>query len=213
MKKCIVTIARQYGSGGREVGQKLAELMGCRFYDKDLITLAAQKSGMSTAALDNVDEKAANSLLYTLAMGSSAYTTHSMNQVHMPINDKLFVVQSDIIKELAAGNDSAVIVGRCAEILLEEMNPFSIFVCASRESKLARCKERATEDEKLSDKEILRKMKEVDKQRSSYRAMFTDKDWQDASSYHLSVNTSNKEIKTLVPGIVAYINAWYGEEN
>ena len=86
MSNFIVTIARQYGSGGREVGQKLAELTGYKFYDKDLITLAAQKSGLSQDALHHVDEKAANSLLYTLALGSSVYN-HGVEHVNLPIND------------------------------------------------------------------------------------------------------------------------------
>ena len=95
MKNYIVTIARQYGSGGREVGQHLAQISGYKFYDKDLIILAAQKSGYSTDALKNVDEKAANSLLYTLALGSAAFN-HGIEQVNLPINDKLFVIQSEI---------------------------------------------------------------------------------------------------------------------
>lgn len=113
MKNYIVTIAREYGSGGRECGKKLAELTGYKFYDKDLITLAAQKSGMSTDALNSVDEKAASSLLYTLALGSSIYNS-GMGSVNLPINDKLFVVQSQIIKDIANSGEGAIIVGRCA---------------------------------------------------------------------------------------------------
>ena len=101
MANYTVTIAREYGSGGREVGRLLSERTGWNFYDKDLITLAAQKSGLSTEALKNVDEKAANSLLYTLALGSSIYN-HGVEHVNLPINDRLFVVQSEIIKELGA---------------------------------------------------------------------------------------------------------------
>ena len=114
MKNYIVTIARQYGSGGREVGQRLSEIMGYKFYDKNLITMAAQRSGLSSEALGTVDEKAANSLLYTLALGSSSYN-HGMSHVNLPINDKLFVLQSEIIKELASSGEGAVIVGRCAD--------------------------------------------------------------------------------------------------
>ena len=119
MKNYIVTIAREYGSGGRECGKKLAELTGYKFYDKDLITLAAQKSGMSTDALNSVDEKAASSLLYTLALGSSIYNS-GMGSVNLPINDKLFVVQSQIIKDIANSGEGALIVGRCADYVLSE---------------------------------------------------------------------------------------------
>ena len=120
MSNYVVTIARQYGSGGREVGLILSERTGLKFYDKDLITMAAQKSGMSSEALQKADEKAANSLLYTLALGSSIYN-HGVEHVNLPINDRLFVVQSEIIKELANSGEGAIIVGRCADYVLSGM--------------------------------------------------------------------------------------------
>lgn len=203
----IITISREFGSGGRELGKRIADELGIACYDHQIIEMVAEKQGLDKHYVANMSERDIQ-VFYPTTI-SQCFSLHHYNIIQ---TSEIISAEHELIRELAAAGD-CVIVGRCAEILLEEMNPFSIFVCASRESKLARCKERATEDEKLSDKEILRKMKEVDKQRSSYRAMFTDKDWQDASSYHLSVNTSNKEIKTLVPGIVAYINAWYGEEN
>ena len=203
MKKCIVTIARQYGSGGREVGQKLAELMGCRFYDKDLITMAAQKSGMSTAALDNADEKAANSLLYTLAMGSSAYTTHSMNQVHMPINDKLFVVQSDIIKELAAGNDSAVIVGRCADYVLSGYeNVVKIFIAADFDVRVQTVMDRHAVNQAQA-KELIVK---TDKRRANYYSYYTGEKWGKADKYDLVVSTDRVGAEGAAKLIFDYIN-------
>ena len=109
MSNYVVTIARQYGSGGREVGLILSERTGLKFYDKDLITMAAQKSGMSSEALQKADEKAANSLLYTLALGSSIYN-HGVEHVNLPINDRLFVVQSEIIKDLASSGLTMLVV-------------------------------------------------------------------------------------------------------
>ena len=185
MKKCIVTIARQYGSGGREVGQKLAELMGCKFYDKDLITLAAQKSGLSTDALNHVDEKAANSLLYTLALGSSAYN-HGVDHVNMPINDKLFVVQSEIIKELAAGNESAVIVGRCADYVLSGYeNVVKIFVCADFDKRM----ETVSERHALTPAQAKDLIVKTDKRRANYYSYYTGEKWGRADKYDLVVNT------------------------
>ncbi len=202
MKKCIVTIARQYGSGGREVGQKLAELMGCRFYDKDLITMAAQKSGMSTAALDNVDEKAANSLLYTLAMGSSAYP-HTVDQVHMPINDKLFVVQSDIIKELAAGDDSAVIVGRCADYVLAGYeNVVKIFVSADFDVRVQTVMDRHAVNQAQA-KELIVK---TDKRRANYYSYYTGEKWGKADKYDLVVSTDRVGAEGAAKLIFDYIN-------
>ena len=119
MKNVVITIARQYGSGGLEVGQKLAEMTGMPFYDKDLITMAAQKSGLSQAVLDAADEKAANSLLYTLAMGSASYH-HGVPNLHVPLNDKLFAVQSEIIRDIAKNLKGAIIVVKTVRKMMEE---------------------------------------------------------------------------------------------
>lgn len=109
MTKTIITIARQYGSGGRLIGKKLSEILEVPFYDKELIAIAAKQSGMSEEVFAKADERASSSLLYSLVMGS--YTSVANN---MPINDKLFLLQSDIIKE-AAKKGPFVIVGRCAD--------------------------------------------------------------------------------------------------
>ena len=118
MRNFVITIARQYGSGGREIGQLVSEKLGYEFYDKNLITMAAQKSGLSSEQLSHVDETASNSLLYTLALGSSIYN-RGYDSINLPINDRLFVLQSGIIKEVAESGKGAVIVGRCADSVLE----------------------------------------------------------------------------------------------
>ena len=116
----IITIARQFGSGGREIGHQIAEILGVKCYDRDLITLAAEKSGLSEEALHHADEKAASSLLYTLVMSSNMYHSN-VDRFNVPINDKLFCAQSEIIREIAE-KESCVIVGRCADYVLAE-NP------------------------------------------------------------------------------------------
>ena len=185
MKKCIVTIARQYGSGGRDVGHKLAELTGYKFYDKDLITLAAQKSGMSTDALSNVDEKAANSLLYTLALGSSSYN-HGIDHINLPINDKLFVVQSEIIKELAAGQESAIIVGRCADYVLAGYeNVVKIFICSNFDKRVETVMERHALTRHQA-KDIIIK---TDKRRSNYYSYYTGEKWGKSDNYDMVIST------------------------
>ena len=128
MGKVIITIARQYGSGGREIGEMIAKELDVPFYDQNLITLAAEKSNLCHEAAAEADERNANSLLYTLAMGSTAmlHSTH----YNMPINDKLFLVQSDIIKE-AAQKGSCVVVGRCADyVLRDRTDVISVFIHA-----------------------------------------------------------------------------------
>lgn len=114
-----------------------------------------------------------------------------------------------MVKQFANQGD-CVFVGRCADVICREMNPFNIFVYADQQSKVNRCKERADAGEHFSEKEILKHMKKIDKERAAYREMYTDDKWGNKMSYHLCINTSYKEIKTLIPGIVEYVNYWFG---
>lgn len=185
MKNYIVTIARQYGSGGREVGQKLSEVTGYKFYDKDLITLAAQKSGLSTDALHTVDEKAASSLLYTLALGSSVYN-HGIENVNLPINDKLFVVQSEIIKELSCGNEGAIIVGRCADyVLAGKPNLVKVFISAEFDHRVQEVMKRHDLSESQAKDLIIK----TDKRRANYYSYYTGEKWGKADKYDLVIST------------------------
>ncbi len=185
MKNYIVTIARQYGSGGREVGQKLSELTGLPFYDKNLITMAAQKSGLSTDALHTVDEKAANSLLYTLALGSSIYN-HGIEHVNLPINDKLFVVQSEIIKELAAGGEGAIVVGRCADyVLAGRENLVRVFISADFDTRVQTVMKRHDLNEAQAKDLIIK----TDKRRANYYSYYTGEKWGKVDKYDLAIST------------------------
>ena len=127
-KKIIITIARQYGSGGREIGEKVAETLGIKLYDKELIREAATRGNLDESVSKQADETAANSLLYTLAMGSNVLGTTMHFGYKMPLNDKLFILQSEVIKEFAK-EGSCVFIGRCADyVLRDEANLFRIFV-------------------------------------------------------------------------------------
>lgn len=201
MKNFIVTIARQYGSGGREVGQRLAEILGCDFYDKNLITMAAQRSGLSSEALGNVDEQAANSLLYTLALGSSSYN-HGIESINLPINDKLFVLQSEIIKEIAKKEESAVIVGRCADYVVSDSpNLIKIFVCADFTNRVKTVMDRHNLTESQA-KDITVK---TDKRRSNYYSYYTGEKWGKADKYDLIVSTDKIGIEGAAQLIASYL--------
>ena len=118
-KKIIITIARQYGSGGREIGEMVAKKLGIPLYDKELITEAATRGKLDENVTKIAEESAANSLLYTLAMGSNVLGTTMHFGYKMPLNDKLFILQSDVIKEYAR-EESCVIIGRCADYVLRD---------------------------------------------------------------------------------------------
>lgn len=187
MKNYIVTIARQYGSGGREVGRRLSELSGFRYYDKDLIIYAAQKSGYSTDALKNVDEKAANSLLYTLALGSAAYN-HGIEHVNLPINDRLFVIQSEIIKNISKKDEGAIIVGRCADyVLYGTPNLVKIYICADFEKRVRTIVKRHSYTETQAKDAVVK----TDKRRANYYSYYTGEKWGKADKYDLVISTNN----------------------
>ena len=201
MANYTVTIAREYGSGGREVGRLLSERTGWNFYDKDLITLAAQKSGLSTEALKNVDEKAANSLLYTLALGSSIYN-HGVEHVNLPINDRLFVVQSEIIKELAASGDGAIIVGRCADYVLSgQPNLVKVYITADFDTRVKTIMERHD----LSQAEAKDLIVKTDKRRANYYSYYTGEKWGRADKYDLVISTDRIGLEGAADLIADYI--------
>jgi len=182
----IITIGRQFGSGGRDVGEKVAEYFNIPFYDKELVELAAQKSNISKEALKEVDEHATNSFLYSLASGN--YSMRGINApiyYEMPINDKLFIAQADVIKEVAK-RGSCVIVGRCADYVLhEQKNVFSVFVHAETGRRIARVAER----NHISMEEAKKRIRNTDKQRASYYNYYTDKKWGVSDSYNICIDS------------------------
>lgn len=185
-KKFVITVARQYGSGGREIGLRLGELLGIKAYDKELITMAAQKSGMSEQVLSQVDEKATSSLLYTLAMGSS-YLSGTAHNLNIPLNDKLFITQSEIIRENAE-KESGVFVGRCADYVLRNAeNRLSIFIYAPVDFKVKRIVER---HEGVNEKEAKELSKKVDKRRVNYYNYYTGKKWGAPENYQILIDSS-----------------------
>lgn len=195
----VITIARQYGSGGREIGLKLSERLGIPFYDKELITLAAEKSGMSSETVSEVDEKAASSLLYTLAVGSS-YMHGSMPH-NVPINDRLFATQCDVIKDLA-NQGSCIIVGRCADyVLSQHPNCIKTFICADFDARVATVQKRYDFTEAKA-KDLIMK---TDKRRANYYNYYTNQKWGKSENYDLIISTS----KVGVDGAVNMIAAYY----
>ena len=185
--KIIITIARQYGSGGREIGEKVAEKLGIPIFDKELITDAANRGSLDESTSKLADESAANSLLYTLAMGSNVLGTTMHFGYKMPLNDKLFILQSEIIKEYAK-NGSCVVIGRCADyVLRDEENVFRIFVYGDLDHRQARISERHPE---LKSAQIIDVINKTDKRRSSYYNFYTGNKWGKYDNYDIAINSS-----------------------
>ncbi len=199
----IITIGREFGSGGRELGKRLADALGVPCYDKEIITEVAKQQGVSPEYVERITQTDIMSV-YAGTIGRSMYSSMYFNQTAI----KVLSAQQEVIKKLAEESD-CVIVGRQADLLLQEMKPLNIFVYADKASKLRRCMARATEGE--AEKAILKKMKRIDKDRASNRRMIGGGEWGERENYHLCVNTSGKEIKSLIPALVAYANAWFEE--
>ena len=189
----IITIGRQYGSGGREIGEKLAKRMNVPYYDKELLTEAARESGLSEELFLQSDEKPTNSLLYALAMGNS-YANRP------PLNHTIFMAQFETIKKIAQ-NGPCVIVGRCADYSLRHMkNMVSVFVHASMEYRMAR----AINQYHVPEKQAKGVLARTDKQRASYYNLYTDQNWSDVRNYDLALDSSKIGVEGAVDVILEY---------
>ena len=186
-KKIIITIARQYGSGGREIGEKIAAKLGIPLYDKELIKEAATRGSLDENVIKEADESATNSLLYTLAMGSNVLGTTMHFGYKMPLNDKLFILQSEVIKEYAKAG-SCVIIGRCADyVLRDEENVLRLFIYGDLDHRQARITERHPE---LKPSQIIDVINKTDKRRSSYYNFYTGNKWGKYDNYDIALNSS-----------------------
>ena len=202
----IITISREFGSGGRELGKRLADRLGFDYYDSEIISSVAKNVGLNERYVEtqlNNHGWQNFPVSFSGTLGSSAYMQASRVQ--------LLVEQKKVIEQIAQLGKDCVIVGRNADVILENYRPFKIFVCAETDAKLRRCKERAGERENLTDKELLRQMKEIDKSRAKTREFLSGAGWGCREAYHLTVNTSDWTIKALVPAVADFANAWFAK--
>lgn len=201
MKK-IITISRQYGSGGREIGAKLAAKLGVPFYDNELITRAAKESGYAEAAFHNAETKATNSLLYSIAMGMSAYGNQEIGFSHLSLDDRIYLAQSDVIRKVAE-EGPCVIVGRCADYILKEMeHVIHIFVYADMDFR----KERAIQIDHLDPNKAEDEILKMDKRRANYYNYHSGEKWGKATNYHLSINSGYIGIDNAVECIKTFVD-------
>ncbi len=198
----IITIGRQFGSGGREIGEKLAAHLGIKCYDKELLSLAAKESGYCEEMIKNHDERPTNSFLYNLVMDTYSFGYNASSFVDMPISHKVFLAQFDTIKKLA-DEESCIIVGRCADYALAEYkNSIHLFIYGEEECRIKRIMEKYQLTEAKAREMMLKK----DKQRQSYYNYYSSKKWGRADSYDLCINSSVLGIDGTVKLILQYID-------
>ena len=185
MANKIYTNGREFGSGGREVGEKLAAKLGIKLYDKELLQQAAKDSGFCEEIFENHDEKPTNSFLYSLVMDTYSVSGYSAAPfLDMPLNHKVFLAQFETIKKIAE-KESCVIVGRCADYALSD-NPdcINIFIHADLDVRIKNVSRNLNITENKA-RDIINK---TDKQRASYYNYYTSKKWGDSKSYNLSLD-------------------------
>lgn len=198
----IVTIGREFGSGGRELGHKLAELLGYAYYDNEIITEIAKRTALSEEYVRQVAERKPTAG-FPIHVGASFY--------HMPDaafkqSISVYAEQHKLLLELSEKSD-CVIVGRCADFILRDKNPFRIFVYADTASKIERCVKRGSDGETTSEKELKRKISEIDRRRAEYYSYFSDGKWGARESYDLLINTSGKNIDDVARAAFEYLKA------
>lgn len=201
MSNKIYTIGREFGSGGKKIGEELAKRLNIRLYDKELLQQAAKESGFCEEIFENHDEKPTNSFLYSLVMDTYSVSGYSSAPfLDMPLNHKVFLAQFETIKKIAA-QESCVIVGRCADYALSD-NPdcINIFIHADVEKRVKEVSRRLNVTENKA-RDILQKK---DKQRASYYNYYTSKRWGDSSSYDLTLNCGKLGIDGCVEVILKY---------
>lgn len=199
----VITISRQYASGGREVAEKLAKEYSVPFYDRALIAKAAKESGFAEAAFDNVEMKATNSLLYSIAMGMNAYGSPDLGYTHLSLDDRIYIAQSDIIRKVA-DEGPCIIVGRCADyVLRERKDVVNIFIWSSMPFRIKRAIERDGVEPDKAEETITR----MDKRRANYYNYHAIEKWGVVTNYHLSIQNDFRGVDKTVEVIKQFINS------
>lgn len=201
--KTVITIGRQYGSAGHEIGEKVAQYFNIPFYDKSILTRAAKDSGFCEEMIQNHDERPTNSFLYNLVMDTYSFGYNSSSFVDMPISHKVFLAQFDAIKSFAK-EGPCVIVGRCADYALADFdNVINLFIYADDDFK---CKYLIEHDKDVKNEAEARELyNKKDKQRQSYYNYYSSKKWGRAESYDLCINSAKLGIEGTVKFITQYV--------
>lgn len=195
-KKKVILISREFGSGGRNIGKKIAEELNIPFYDKELITLACKESGFDMSLFEQSDKQDKHPISYFLSMYSSTMTPSELS-----LNDQVFLVQAKVIRDLA--KDSCVIIGRCADYILRDReDTLSIFIHADMPDRIAR----VIDEYKDEDDHIREKISRIDKNRATYYNYYSNRRWGKLSNYDLTLNTSKINEDTCVKMIKNVFN-------
>lgn len=202
----IITISRQYGSGGQEIGEKLAKALNIPFYDNEIISRAAKESGFAEAAFKNAESKATNSLLYSIAMGMNTFGSQDLGLTRLSLDDQIYIAQSNVIRKVAK-EGPCVIVGRCADYVLKDFNNVvHVFIWADLDFRVARAIKAYKLDECKAQDNVLK----IDKRRANYYNYHASEKWGKAENYHISIRSDYAGIDSSVNCLKTYIESGEG---
>ena len=198
----IITISREFGSGGRELGKRMADLLGWDYYDREIIQQVADEKGLDSdyvsAVLERHDWRSVP-ITFTHSFAADVYQSQKTS---------LLIEEKKVIDRIGAAGNDCIIVGRNADVYLRDKDPFTVFVCADLAARVRRCRDRAPEGEQFSDRELERQIRRIDKNRALVREMIDGTRWGDRTCYNLTVNTTDRSIKELAPLVAAYAKGW-----
>ena len=198
--KRIITIGREFGSGGREVGRRLAEKLNVAYYDREIVDGLIKRTQLAESYVLQVEESRPLPLLPITTACTFGIP------INYPLENRLSIYkqESEIIREMAEKSD-CIIVGRCTDYILQDLKPFRLFIYADMCSKIARCREKGADAAEMTDKELQQKIMSVDKKRAHYYQFYTEQKWGDKANYDLCINTTNTEIKKIISAIEKFI--------
>ena len=197
----IITIGREFGSGGREIGRRLAEKMQIAYYDQEIVTEIAKRTKLAEEYIRNVEENQPLPLLPITVGRTFSMQLGVMVEQHQSV----FVEQSKVICEMAQKSD-CVIVGRCADYILRESMPFRLFIYADMKSKMERCRRKGQLQQNLNDHDLRRQILSIDKSRAKYYQFYTEQVWGEKAGYDLCVNTSSIHVEETVLAIEMFVS-------
>ena len=198
----VITISREFGSGGRELGKRLADQLGYAYYDREIEEHVAHRMDLDEGYISRAIEQGAL-INVPLHFGRTLASSHMLKQ-----QVSILVEKQRVLREIAAASN-CVIVGRAADAMLADQTPFRLFVYADMEHKVQRCRAYAEPGEGLSGRELEQSIRRMDAKRADYYRMFADVQWGKKENYHLCVNTTGLEIKKIVPSVAQYVTACF----
>ena len=203
----IITISREFGSGGRELGKRMADILGFDYYDREIIAEIAKRQQMDERYVESVlDHHMWQMVPLTFHQSFAGSTLLQSAQTG------LLLEQKKVLEGIANLGHDFIIVGQNADVLLKDYDPLNFFVCADMPAKIRRCRERASQDEDLTDRQIERNARAIDRARARARDLITDSRWGNRENYHLTINTTDWSIKKLAPVVATYCTHYFNEK-